>query len=121
MSRSAFTRLRRHRDLVVGLLLAVFALRAFVPAGYMPSPGSSLLEMCRAGFLASSPQAPAQDRDHATAEHCLFAASAAAPTTQSAEFTSPPLAFDRVVARQLLPARQSPRRAHQARGPPYLS
>ena len=120
-----FARLRcdghGHGELIIGLLLAVFALRAFVPAGYMPSPGASLLEMCRAGFLASSPQAPAQDSDHAAGEHCLFAAQAAAPTAQFAQFASPPLAVSRVTAADPPLTQQSLRRAHQARGPPAFS
>ena len=134
MRSTVFIRLRKHRDLLVGLLLAVFALRAFVPAGYMPSMGVSLLEMCRAGFpgtvLAfgdavssdpSSPQTPVHD-DHSRGDHCLFAALAAAPTEQPGEF-APPQRFDAgcPIAADLPDIDQSLRRAQQARGPPVLS
>lgn len=118
MPRTTFTRLRSHRDLVVGLLLAVFVLRAFVPAGYMPSAGPSLLEMCRAGFPATVPNSG----DHAVGEHCLFAALAAAPPLQSSVFVSPqPQAAGRAAAAELPLVNQSLRRAQQARGPPGLS
>ena len=134
MRSTVFTPLRKHRDLVVGLLLAVFALRAFVPAGYMPSMGLSLLEMCRAGFpgtaLASgdavsadpaSPQAPAHD-DHSRGEHCLFATLAAAPIAQPGEFASPQRDDAGCLATASLPDfDQSLRRAQKARGPPVLS
>ncbi|HEV7632850.1 MAG TPA: DUF2946 family protein [Steroidobacteraceae bacterium] len=122
MPRSALTRLRSRRDLVVGLLLAVFVLRAFVPAGYMPSAGASLLEMCREGIPAST-ESPAQSGDqsgdHAAGEHCLFAAPAAAPLLQSIQFVSPPpVVTARLSAVDLPLVEHSLRRAQQARGPP---
>jgi len=118
MPRSAFTRLRSRRDLIVGLLLAVFVLRAFVPAGYMPSAGASLLEMCRAGFPAST-ESPARSGGHATGEHCLFAAPAAAPLRQSIQIVSPlPVVIARLSAVDLPHVEHSLRRAQQARGPP---
>lgn len=132
MPRTAFTRLRSRRDLVVGLLLAVFALRAFVPAGYMPSTGPSLLELCRAGFPATvlvygdaapiDPASPGRDSDHTAGEHCLFAAHAAAPPLRVAEFVSPLSNTVGLLAVADSPfVDQSLHRAQQARGPPARS
>ena len=126
MNRSFLTRLRNNRDVVVGLLLAVFVLRAFVPAGYMPSAGPSLLQMCRAGFaatvLADPASPPAQGGDHASGQHCLFAAMAAAPTVQHSGFAPPQRLYARRLAAAEFPfVEQSLRRTHQARGPPVFS
>lgn len=125
---------RRHRELLTGWLLVAFVLRAWVPAGFMPSsvdPWS--LEMCRAGFAATlSPaqfetafghvdESPASD-PVAPVDHCVFATAGAAPLPQfgSAAAAVRTSTFARADRSTTHPLRLQ-LSAHRARAPPFLT
>jgi len=87
----------RTRRLIAALALAVFSLRALVPAGFMPVPGRLFsLELCPDGLLSGTPAAslpdmsgmpdmpgmpgmPAAPLGHhpAQLEHCVFGGASA--------------------------------------------
>jgi hypothetical protein len=71
------------RELIAALMLAAFAVRTLVPAGFMPArDGSLALEICPDGFPAQLLHHAAHHHSggHAHTDHCVFGgASAGAP------------------------------------------
>jgi hypothetical protein len=98
------TRRRNRQTLLAGILLAGFASRALIPAGFMPASDRPFsLEICWDGFpaalLAHGATRGAHHHHPGTAphnEHCVFAsACSAGPVSQ------PPPANDCSIARRL--------------------
>jgi DUF2946 family protein len=130
------TSLRNHRWLI-SLAVLAFALRALIPAGFMPGGSGPLtLQICPDGFpialLASqhtehhhhhSPDAPpAHDHHSWTSGHCVFSAVAGAPPVSHPPFvtsiaeTTPP----RIDAATVTTPLESRFRIAQPRAPPRL-
>jgi hypothetical protein len=110
------------RNLLVSLMLAAFAVRALIPAGFMPaSSGAPALEICPEGFPAAllGHAAHHHGGGHAHSDHCDFggaspgpvAALAVAPVTPASLPSLPAKTAPRLIIVRLvhLPA---------ARGPP---
>jgi hypothetical protein len=111
------------RILLVSLMLTAFAVRALVPAGFMPASTTALaLEICPEGFpaqlLAHAPHHHSGG-GHAHTDHCEFGG--ASPGPVAAAITAPA-----ALASQPPPAAQEPSRLvivrlvylPAARGPP---
>jgi hypothetical protein len=84
----------RRRGGVGILLLALLALRAYVPAGFMPASGTPfLLELCPAALAAEMPASHAHHHSgtHADLDSCPFgSASAGGPVPHlELEFAAP--------------------------------
>jgi len=116
---------RRSRRLWIALLLPLLALRAMLPAGYMPvaADGQLHIVMCSPGLVVQSDSGT--DGDHPAPEDgsCLFAHAAGfAPATEVvySHLAPPSLSFDIPVAAQRQPT-ASPYRFAAARGPPRYS
>lgn len=126
--------IHRHREFLTGVLLVAFVVRAWVPAGFMPSsvdPWS--LEMCRAGFAASFSPAQVEslfDHDEgssssesqSSAQHCAFASSGATPLPYVAGLVAQQVSTSRLLLDRQVPIfAASLSRAHGARAPPSLA
>jgi hypothetical protein len=118
-------------DLLTGILLVLLLFRAYVPVGFMPASGTPfLLELCPA---ASPVPLPAHAEHHhagdthalthAHFENCPFGSTpGAGPLAHIIAFAPPATIVDQLV----LPSdalRLGVRlpRAHQPRGPPFLT
>jgi hypothetical protein len=107
------------------LLLALLALRAYVPAGFMPASGIPfLLELCPAALAAGMPASHAHHHSgtHADLESCPFgSAPVGGPVPHlDLEFAGPEQALP-IVAVQTPSINLRPRHSHQPRGPPSLA
>jgi hypothetical protein len=139
----------RKRSGLVGFLLLALALRALIPAGFMPSPDHAFgFEICPDGLPASlattwAPSSGAHSAHHhhmagadsaaaghadghghsnAHADHCLFAVGAAAPAPHVAPAVIPGGAFAAPNgAPAALALDDSRYRVQQPRGPPALA
>lgn len=78
----------RTRTLIAAVMLAVFAVRALIPLGFMPVSTSPLtLEICPDGFPAAllghaahhHHGDGADHKQHGHSDHCLFGGAGAAP------------------------------------------
>jgi hypothetical protein len=132
--------------MAVSILLALFVLRAYVPAGFMPAAGAPfLLEVCPTGMpvAAGSPVAHHHMAGHDMAGHdmaghamgghdsgghsgfedCPFgSAPATGPISQHiAPAPSAPIVSESILASEPAPAGTRLPRAHRARGPPALA
>jgi hypothetical protein len=128
--------IRPGNNLVIGMVMVAFALRALVPSGYMPSSEVPFtLAICPEGVTALSLRPPAHSQHHhhhhagspadegVRFDHCPFgAAPGAAVLTQTpvAELVSFVVSFGRFDFPTLLGGTQLVR-AQQARAPPVLS
>ncbi len=78
----------RGRQLLAALMLTAFAVRALVPAGFMPAGGAFSIEICPEGFSAQllphgGHHPPGGSPTHT--EHCVFgSAGASGPVRQLA-------------------------------------
>ena len=116
---------RRWKRHWIALLLPLLALRAMLPAGYMPEAvdGELHIVMCSAGLVVQSEAGTTGDRQSPEGGSCLFAHAASfAPVCAAASSLlapqSPAFAVP-VAAQRQLPT--SPYRFAAARGPPRYS
>lgn len=114
----------RGRQLLAALMLVAFAVRALVPAGFMPASGGAFsIEICPEGFAAQllphGGHHPAGGSPTHT-EHCVFgSAGASGPLRQLAALGAIAL-LQHAPAARLIAAPTAVRLVHlpQARGPP---
>lgn len=114
----------RGRQLLAALMLAAFAVRALVPAGFMPASGGAFsIEICPEGFSAQllrhGGHHPAGGSPTRT-EHCVFgSAGASGPVRQLAALGASAL-LPHAPAARFIAAPTAVRLVHlpQARGPP---
>jgi hypothetical protein len=117
----------RRRQLLAALMLAAFAVRALVPAGFMPAGGGAFsIEICPEGFSAQPlSQLPHGGHHHpggspTHTEHCVFgSAGASGPVRQLAALGALAL-LQHAPAARFIAAPTAVRLVHlpQARGPP---
>lgn len=121
---------RRPLRLGIALLLPLMALRALLPAGFMPVPdsGGFALVMCSAGLASTAGDPATSDDDHPRDPGtglCAFAlaASTVPPPTQHTIALVDPLRESRGFQREpdLFPPATGPPRTAAARAPPALS
>ena len=120
----------RFRGLIAELLIAVLALQALVPMGYMPGvarDGTPSLVLCSYGLPAGAP-GTGHDRDAGGSPGALGACAFAAASAHLAPVSSPPPlrqpALVSIGPASPVPAwlvSEPPTRAHQPRGPPSLA
>lgn len=113
----------RGRQLLAALMLTAFAVRALVPAGFMPAGGAFSIEICPEGFSAQllphgGHHPPGGSPTHT--EHCVFgSAGASGPVRQLAALGAIAL-LPHAPAARFIAAPTAVRLVHlpQARGPP---
>jgi hypothetical protein len=106
-------------------LLVLLALRAYVPAGFMPASGTPfLLELCPAALAAEMPASHAHHHSgtHAALETCPFGSAAAGGPVPHLDlaFAAPVQALP-IAAFKTPSINLRPRQSHQPRGPPSLA
>jgi hypothetical protein len=130
---------RRRQDLMTGVVLVMLLFRAYVPAGFMPAPGTPfLLELCPAA--AAMPPAMGMPMDmpmgmdmpvsahhhsgtHSHFEHCPFGSAPATGPVSHVDVLKPAgqMVSQAAVAFEATRFAERPQRAHQPRGPPALA
>jgi len=116
----------RRRQLLAALMLAAFAVRALVPAGFMPAGGGAFsIEICPEGFSAQllphGHHHPGGSPTHT--EHCVFGSAGASGPVRQLAAPGDVALLQHTPAARCIAAATAVRLVHlpQARGPPVAT